>query len=464
MPRFVLCVTLKAELLGFGLEQTVQVLALGKDDAPEQTSRELLVLEGDSLAVDLRQKIEQDGITVEQLRNGGENFDDKFVGRWLTAKGRDINAAAAAIRAHAEWRKDYVPAGRIEEEEISGELAAQKAFMQGCDDQGRSLIIFMGSQHSMADRNVDETQRLICYVMDNAGNVADEVNGSDGKVCCLFDLTGLKMQNLDAKGLSAIFDVLQQHYPERLAVLWFLNAPFLFWGVWRLVSPFVNTHTREKIKFVAAKGDCGFLQDVFPPSILPKRYGGLADFIPVEQAVKARVGEQKCVVKGRSLAIRTKLGDRIPNSGTPVRRVNLRNWLIRWRASGAFGGQCSSPGRRRVNLRNWVGNRWRDIRSNPATRVVGVRVNHWVGFLRSRFVRRKEGLEGQYVTHRRRRLAELRKSIIRRDPSGHIRIMDRRVPVRAIVVRVLIAELLIIMFNRARFAAVNVFGWGEVAL
>ena len=48
----------------------------------------------------------------------------------------------------------------------------------------------MGSQHSMADRNVDETQRLICYVMDNAGNVADEVNGSDGKVCCLFDLTG----------------------------------------------------------------------------------------------------------------------------------------------------------------------------------------------------------------------------------------------------------------------------------
>ena len=47
---------------------------------------------------------------------------------------------------------------------------------------------------------------------------------------------GLRTRNLDVKVLQAIFELLQAHYPERLAALWFLNAPFIFWGVWRLVQ------------------------------------------------------------------------------------------------------------------------------------------------------------------------------------------------------------------------------------
>ena len=38
------------------------------------------------------------------------------------------------------------------------------------------------------------------------------------------------------KALQAVFELLQSHYPERLHALWFLNAPFIFWGVWRLVG------------------------------------------------------------------------------------------------------------------------------------------------------------------------------------------------------------------------------------
>lgn len=46
---------------------------------------------------------------------------------------------------------------------------------------------------------------------------------------------GLRTRNLDVKALQAIFELLQSHYPERLNALWFLNAPLIFWGVWRLV-------------------------------------------------------------------------------------------------------------------------------------------------------------------------------------------------------------------------------------
>ena len=47
----------------------------------------------------------------------------------------------------------------------------------------------------------------------------------------------MRTRNLDVKALQAVFELLQSHYPERLHALWFLNAPFIFWGVWRMVKP-----------------------------------------------------------------------------------------------------------------------------------------------------------------------------------------------------------------------------------
>lgn len=50
--------------------------------------------------------------------------------------------------------------------------------------------------------------------------------------------------------------MLQRHYPERLRCLYFLRAPLLFWGVWRLLASFVDPVTREKIQFVGS-GEAG---------------------------------------------------------------------------------------------------------------------------------------------------------------------------------------------------------------
>lgn len=68
-------------------------------------------------------------------------------------------------------------------------------------------------------------------------------------VHCSF-LAGLRFANLDSKALQAVFEILQQHFPECLSELWFLNAPFIFWGLWKIVSPFINPATKEKIVFV----------------------------------------------------------------------------------------------------------------------------------------------------------------------------------------------------------------------
>lgn len=55
---------------------------------------------------------ERYGDVEGQLATGGEPMDEGFFERWLKAKG-GVDEAEACIRAHAQWRADYVPRGRI---------------------------------------------------------------------------------------------------------------------------------------------------------------------------------------------------------------------------------------------------------------------------------------------------------------------------------------------------------------
>lgn len=75
------------------------------------------------------------------------------------------------------------------------------------------------------------------------------------------------MKNLDVGALQAVFEVLQQHYPERLGELWFLNAPFIFWGLWRVVSPFIQPSTKDKIKFLSGKDGERMLRQHIPQDV-----------------------------------------------------------------------------------------------------------------------------------------------------------------------------------------------------
>jgi CRAL/TRIO domain len=61
--------------------------------------------------------------------------------------------------------------------------------------------------------------------------------------------------------------VLKGQFPERLSQLWFLNAPFIFWGLWRIVSPFIEVATREKIVFLTGAERTARLQEAIPPEV-----------------------------------------------------------------------------------------------------------------------------------------------------------------------------------------------------
>ncbi|CAK0773781.1 hypothetical protein CVIRNUC_004101 [Coccomyxa viridis] len=285
------------------------------------------------LAWELQKRIESRGDVRGQLQRGAEPLDPDFYARWLKSKG-SVDEAEACIRAHAEWREAFVTRGRIHEDEIVRELAAEKAFLQGCDKEGHPVLVVWAARHDMGNRTIEETKRFICYCLDNTIAAADTSRNPRGQILCLFDLSGLRTRNLDVKALQAVFELLQSHYPERLHALWFLNAPFIFWGVWRMVRPFIRTEeTKSKIVFLSGSDRAAALHEHIPPQVLPEVYGGDSALVPVEEAALKRLAQQrhkqlkKADKKKPAAAVGPK-SSRIASAGRVIHRWSGSAWGV----------------------------------------------------------------------------------------------------------------------------------------
>jgi hypothetical protein len=65
--------------------------------------------------------------------------------------------------------------------------------------------------------------------------------------CQSYAVQNNRMQN---KRMNSLLVFLQGYYPERLGTLFILNAPFIFGAVWKVVSPFIDSRTRKKVRAV----------------------------------------------------------------------------------------------------------------------------------------------------------------------------------------------------------------------
>lgn len=104
------------------------------------------------------------------------------------------------------------------------------------------------------------------------------------------------MDVIDQKVLQTVFDLLSNHYPERhvlpagaatqhalrdieacnhrrdmhmrrLGFLWMYEAPGIFHALFRLVSPFIDHHTKAKIKFVYGQDAIKEFQQQIPDDV-----------------------------------------------------------------------------------------------------------------------------------------------------------------------------------------------------
>lgn len=226
------------------------------------------------------------------VRSGEEGLNgaagDKLLARWLVARKGVMKAAFDSLTKHVEWRKTATPNGRIQEDTIKPQLAEGKVYLQGWDKNRRPVILGVGRNHHKF-KTKEEAAKFCIYCLDAAVAIGDTDPEWDGKLTGVFDLRHLGLKNADTVAMNMMFDLLQNHYVERLGKLYLYEAPLLFYGLWKAAQPFIDPVTKTKITFVYHKDAAEVFSHDFDLHNIPKDIGGTGEFVGIDEAYRQAV-------------------------------------------------------------------------------------------------------------------------------------------------------------------------------
>eukprot|EP00890_Picochlorum_soloecismus_P006717 jgi/Picsp_1/870/NSC_04358-R1_protein len=259
------------------------------DMTPEKPDRSMIDEDDhDSTKLDrLQQRLEQADASnlAKQLSRTGEILDEAMMRRWL--HGRSVENTIEDLKEHAAWRQDFVGTNHhgITEELIRPLLEANIIFLQGNDDNGYPIVVFVARNYD-AGLFSSLIPYLMAYAIDGALLCADPKLNPKRQMKWIFDLSNVSRKNISVEFLEKLFTLLQDNYPECLNHLYYVNAPFLFRAIWSCVVAFISAETRQKISFISNNGSECELVNIFGKNSLPTHYGGHAPWRPVEASIR----------------------------------------------------------------------------------------------------------------------------------------------------------------------------------
>lgn len=199
---------------------------------------------------------------------------DGCLRRYLEARNWNVDKAKKMLEESLKWRSTYKPE-EIRWHEVAHEGETGKVSRANFHDRfGRTVLIMRpGKQNTTsAEGNV----RHLVYLIENS-----ILNLSEGQesMSWLIDFTGWTLRTqVPVRTALDIINVLQNHYPERLAVAFLYNPPRIFEAFWKAIKYFLDPKTFEKVKFVYPKNkdSVELMTTFFDVDNLPSEFGGKA--------------------------------------------------------------------------------------------------------------------------------------------------------------------------------------------
>ncbi|KAI4331424.1 hypothetical protein MLD38_029614 [Melastoma candidum] len=227
---------------------------------------------------DARQK----DVKVKELRDelgplSGRSLQycsDSCLQRYLVARNWKVEKAKKMLQDTLEWRSTFKPEEirwhEVAHEGETGKVSRADFF----DRQGRTVLIMRpGKQNTTsAEGNI----RHLVYLIENG--ILNLHEGQE-QMSWLIDFTGWTLStHIPVRTARDIIYILQNHYPERLAVAFLYNPPRFFEAFWKAIKYFLDPKTFEKVKFVYPKNkeSVELMSTFFDIDNLPSEFGGKA--------------------------------------------------------------------------------------------------------------------------------------------------------------------------------------------
>lgn len=164
--------------------------------------------------------------------------------RYLRADKWNIAQAEKRLRDTISWRREY-GVDKFTADYISVENETGKQVVLGYDNEGRPCQYLRPSK-----QNTEKSDRQIEHLVYMLERTIDLMPPGQDTLALLINFAETKAGQgaTLAQGKQTMY-ILQNHYPERLGKALVTNVPFVIWGFFKLITPFIDPLTREKIKF-----------------------------------------------------------------------------------------------------------------------------------------------------------------------------------------------------------------------
>ncbi|KAF8249762.1 cral trio domain-containing protein [Wilcoxina mikolae CBS 423.85] len=187
--------------------------------------------------------------------------------RYLRAVKWDVAAATKRLEATIVWRREYGVADHTADY-ISPENETGKQVILGYDNECRPCLYLNPGR-----QNTERSPRQVQQVVFMLERIVDLMPTGQETLALLIDFSAsTKSSNPSITQGREVLNILQSHYPERLGRALCINIPWFVWGFFKLINPFIDPLTREKLKFNEN------LREHVPPAQLDMKFGGDCQF------------------------------------------------------------------------------------------------------------------------------------------------------------------------------------------
>lgn len=205
-----------------------------------------------------------------------DEYASRLVHRYLQSKKGNVELAIIKIRQTLQFRMDYdleglMKAFPLEDNanddhddnnsntsktdpdyatQLHKHLAEKKFHVQGFDKQGRSTLFFIPRRTRGFDKEWHIKEAL--YSMERAIACS---RCSDATINAVVDFAGFSItQHAPPLDIGKEFlTILRSHYAGQIHKIFLLDCPTSFFILWKLLSQFVGTDTRDKIEFISGE-------------------------------------------------------------------------------------------------------------------------------------------------------------------------------------------------------------------
>lgn len=189
--------------------------------------------------------------------------------RYLRAVKWKKEDAEKRIIETLTWRREY-GVDELTADHISPENETGKQIILGFDKQGRPCQYLNPGR-----QNTEVSPRQVQHLVFMVERVIELMPPQQETLALLINFKSGKSRTNTAPGIGQgkeVLNILQTHYPERLGKALIINVPFIVWGFFKLITPFIDPLTREKLKFNED------MTQYVPKEQLWKEFNGELDF------------------------------------------------------------------------------------------------------------------------------------------------------------------------------------------